>query len=89
MNELEITLVENGFILTEYIDDGKDSYPKEKVRQVFEILDQEETQVFAAQRLLQTIVDKLGLTGSRYDKHRLYIKLEPGDKYEDFADGNV
>jgi len=35
------------------------------------------------QRLLFTINDLIGPTTSRYSEHRIYVRIEPGDKFED------
>lgn len=38
--------------------------------------------VKAAALLLKTLERELGLEDSRYSKHRIYIEVRPGDKYE-------
>lgn len=39
--------------------------------------------VKAAALLLKTLERELGLDDSRYSKHRIYIEVRPGDKYEE------
>lgn len=34
-------------------------------------------------KMLNDIIDLVGAAGSRYDKERICVRLEPGDKYED------
>lgn len=41
-----------------------------------------EISVENVQTLLYTIIEELGLSGSRYDEKRLYVEIKPGDKYE-------
>lgn len=38
--------------------------------------------VKAAALLLKAVERELGLEDSRYSKHRIYIEVRPGDKYE-------
>ena len=42
-----------------------------------------ESEVRAARRLLYDVLEMLGFVGSRFDKERISIVVEPGDKYLD------
>lgn len=44
--------------------------------------DVEGTKEQAAAFLLKSVERELGLEDSRYSKHRIYIEIRPGDKYE-------
>lgn len=77
---LVIKMVMNGWILEDHSD-------PELVRiQVFEGGDSEEDEVKAMQQLIYTINDLVGPTTSRYSKHRIYVRIEPGDKFEDLQE---
>lgn len=74
---LIIKMASNGWILEDHSD-------PELVRvEVFEGGDREEEDVKAMQRLLYTIDSLIGPTTSRYSEHRIYVRIEPGDKFED------
>lgn len=74
---LIIKMASNGWILEDHSD-------TEMVRvEVFEGGDREEEDVQAMQRLLFTINDLVGPSTSRYSAHRIYVRIEPGDKFED------
>ena len=34
------------------------------------------------QEMMSDLINTLGYTGSRHDAERLYVRIEPGDKYE-------
>jgi hypothetical protein len=77
---LVIKMVSNGWILEDHSD-------PEMVRvQVFEGGDREEDDVKTMQQLLYTINDLVGPTTSRYSEHRIYVRIEPGDKFEDLQE---
>lgn len=77
---LVIKMASNGWILEDHSD-------PEMVRvQVFEGGDREEDDVKAMQQLLYTISDLVGPTTSRYSEHRIYVRIEPGDKFEDLQE---
>ena len=42
-----------------------------------------ESEVLAARRLLYDVLEMLGFVGSRFDKERISIVVEPGYKYLD------
>lgn len=48
--------------------------------------DFESVQVAKFADLLSYIIDSIGPTTSRYDKARIYIKIAPGDKHEDYKE---
>lgn len=75
MDKFKITQVENGYIV-DYYDDDKETMAKV----VFEEKDNDK--LFAIEELLKEIIIYFGKSGSRYDKERLCIRREPGDKYE-------
>lgn len=85
MREIELTIAENGFIVTEY-DGESESYPRKQKKAVFEHTEQEGGDVIALQNMLWYIVDQLGLSGGRYDKNRIHIEIRPGDKYQEPKD---
>jgi hypothetical protein len=64
-----IEIISNG-VVVKYPDEDKISYvfDNDKPEQCVE--------------MLYNILDTLGMSGSRYDKKRIYIKIEHGDKYE-------
>ena len=35
------------------------------------------------QEMMSDLINTLGYTGSRHDAERLYVRIEPGDKYEE------
>lgn len=75
---LVLKMVSNGWILEDHSD------PEFTRIEVFESKeDSEKGEVEAMARLLWTIDSLIGPTTSRYSKHRIYIKIEPGDKVEE------
>lgn len=75
MTRVSIDRVENGYLLNYY--DGETD-----TKYVFEQrFDSDESKDYIAD-LLNTVVDLLGESGSRYDEQRVRVSLEPGDKYE-------
>lgn len=80
---IQIERVDNGWILTDHTD-------TENVRkQVFQEKDEylyEKSQAEAFASLLWEIKSIMGPTDSRYSAHRVYIKIQPGDKHEDHKD---
>lgn len=75
---LVLKMVSNGWILEDHSD------PEFTRIEVFESKeDNEKGEVEAMARLLWTIDSLIGPTTSRYSKHRIYIKIEPGDKFEE------
>lgn len=72
--------VENGFTLTIPVDDGTDEQDTVLVFEADE--DAEFGELHAAKRLLWALIEHLGLYGGEYDKERLRVVIEPGDKYE-------
>lgn len=76
--EVKVKAVENGFIV---------EYPSDVVSNtltavVFQSED-EDTDKHKFATMLRYLLDHFGLTGSRYDKERIYVELRPGDKYEE------
>lgn len=69
-----ITSVENGYILTSWYENE----PETKTRQVFSEDD--------ARGMLSSVIEQLGLIGSRHDEERLYVIKAPGDKHEKFTE---
>lgn len=79
--KFEIKRVTNGLILTaEY---GSD-LPEENITLVYQepsiSLEENEAEAFAD--FLRLINDNFGPMTSRYSKARIYVTVEPGDKYE-------
>ena len=75
MDEITIKRVENGYIV-EYYDVEKEG--------IFELLfeEKENDELKATEVLLWEILNYFGKAGSRYDKERIIIEREVGDKYE-------
>jgi hypothetical protein len=75
MNKFFITQAENGYIVDYY------DFETETMKQiVFE--ETEGDKLKSTQELLQEIIIYFDKSGSRYDKERLRVTREPGDKYE-------
>jgi hypothetical protein len=81
--KLTITTADNGYIL---------EYPNELLTtsddvhtdcEVFVI--ENDNSAKAIQHLLYSIIDVLDVSGSRYDKERVYVEVRPGDKYEELT----
>jgi len=77
---MEITQVNNGFIVRVLEGDGFDL---EKKGTVFQFKDSDFGVIEAAEEMLWFIIDYFGLSGSRYDEKRLVVRFEKGDKYEE------
>jgi hypothetical protein len=73
--KFEIRVVQNGAILRVEMDDS-DS-PAEEV--VYQQMERDEIEAFA--EFLGYLVDHYGPRTSRYSPQRIYIRVEPGDKY--------
>lgn len=75
---LVLKMVSNGWILEDHSD-------PEFIRiEVFESkTDSAQGEVEAMARLLWTVDSLIGPTTSRYSEHRIYIRVEPGDKFEE------
>jgi len=73
MLELRIRPAQNGWIVRETDDDDLDG-----VESVFEIPDSEHGDLEAMQGLLYHIIETFGLIGSKHDKKRLRVDIEPG-----------
>jgi pyruvate/2-oxoacid:ferredoxin oxidoreductase beta subunit len=74
---MTIEMVSNGYIVQVYDDEGL------CVTNV--IADKEDSvneSIEATQELLWRVLEWSGMSGSRYDKARLYVGLKVGDKYE-------
>ena len=79
--EVTITNAVNGFIVSynTSLEDGDNDVIRTK-RKVFENIDEGELE--AMENVLWFLIEHFGKSGSRYDKERLKIVREPGDKYE-------
>lgn len=77
-----ITIIDaqNGYIVEfdNELDDG--SVRRERI--LFESKDEDQDGKDALLNALNEVVDFFGKRGSRYDKERLVVTTEPGDKYE-------
>ena len=82
MWKAEIERLENGFVVQfpNYTDNEGQEY---NLKLVFEDDEEEFGRVESLGRVLWELVEYFGLLGSRYDKKRIRIELEPGDKYND------
>ena len=75
-----IKYCENGWILT-HTEEGE---PDRLF--VFSHTGSEQSEVEAFRDLLWEVNSIYGPTTSRYSEHRIYIKIQPGDKHEDYKD---
>ena len=66
---ITIERVANGFIMHYDDDETKETYIYPET-------------YLGARELLIDIRDAIGMAGSRYDDKRIYVTVEPGDKYE-------
>mgnify|MGYP003343983236 CR=1 FL=1 len=53
---------------------------------VFSHDDREQSEAEAFQALLYAVLDICGPSSSRYSEHRVYIRVEPGDKHSSHPD---
>ena len=85
---VKITKVSNGYVVTYpvyYDEEGKIFLEKE----VFEDKENDDLgYVDSLHNALWSLIEHLGCYGSRYDKKRVRINIEPGDKCEEVEDGN-
>lgn len=72
--KLEIERVSNGLILRD---------EEDETTEVYTFDESDDNVATAGQHAIWSLMEKLDLTGSRYDKDRLRIRVEPGDKYTD------
>ena len=80
---IKIEQVDNGWILIDHSD------PENVRKQVFQAKDEylyEKSEAEAFASLLWAVKHIVGPSDSRYSAHRVYIKIEPGDKHEDYKD---
>jgi len=75
-----IKYCENGWILT-HIEEGEPDR-----LYVFSHTGSEQSEVEAFRDLLWQVNDIYGPSTSRYSEHRIYIKVQPGDKHEDYKE---
>lgn len=75
---MNIEMAGNGYIVTDTDEDG------DETKTVFEENDGDP--LAAWEVLLWHIIEQFGMVGSRYDKERLAVRREPGDKYNDGKD---
>ena len=73
--ELKITRVENGYLLEGIFLESEEAS--------FFVLEDEKDEMRSGEKLLWEVIEYFGLSGSRYDKERLRITREQGDKYAD------
>lgn len=78
---IKIEIASNGWILTRKSDEP--DVPDHV--EVFSYLTKKE-EAEALQQLLYSIKETVGPMESRYDEHRVYIIIRPGDKSEKFTD---
>jgi hypothetical protein len=76
-----ILRADNGYIVSE------DNSDIQGVSNIV-VFDVESQGKHAVADMLWHILNTLGEGGSRYDQERIYITIEPGDKYEVEGDGN-
>ena len=78
MDLITIRRVNNGYVLISKQDD-------EQLELVFEVKLEGDKEV-SVRDLLHAILDELGMTGSRHDAKRIYVKVAPGEKHDNFKD---
>ena len=77
---IKIQYCENGWILT-HTEEGE---PDRLF--VFSYTESDQSEVEAFRDLLWQVNDIYGPSTSRYSEHRIYIKVQPGDKHEDYKE---
>jgi len=77
---IKIQYAQNGWLLTHTEEGEPDRL------HVFSHNGSDQSEVEAFRDLLATVEDIYGPTTSRYSEHRIYIKIQPGDKHEDYKD---
>jgi len=75
----ELRNAKNGAILRMEYDIGDEAEAEELV---YQEADEEENEVEAFADFLRAIDEHYGPSTSRYSKRRIFIRVEPGDKYE-------
>jgi len=77
---LTINYAQNGWFLVHSNPDERDEV------YVFSNDGTEKDEVKCFRDLLSVVEQLYGPTTSRYSAHRIYIRIEPGDKHEDFKE---
>jgi len=77
---ITIKVADNGFILSHTVTFDND--PPDHTDYVYQN-NEEDDGLSAMADMLRTINDLLGPSTSRYSKERIYVNIEPGDKYEE------
>jgi hypothetical protein len=77
---IKIQYATNGWLLTVSEEGEMDKL------YVFSHGDSEQSEVEAFRDLLVAVHDAYGPSTSRYSAHRIYIRVQPGDKHEDFKE---
>lgn len=77
---IKIQYAENGWLLTHSEEGEPDRL------HVFSHNDNEQTEAEAFRDLLATVDSIYGPSSSRYSEHRIYIRIEPGDKHSSHPD---
>lgn len=77
---IKIQYAQNGWILT-HTEEGE---PDRLF--VFSHNGSDQSEVEAFRDLLWQVNDIYGPSTSRYSEHRIYIKVQPGDKHEDYKE---
>jgi hypothetical protein len=77
---IKIQYATNGWLLTQTEEGEPDRLF------VFSHTGSEQSEVEAFRDLLATVDDIYGPTTSRYSEYRIYIKVQPGDKHEDYKE---
>jgi hypothetical protein len=83
--KFKVMTAENGWVIEEQLEEGE----HRSGLHAFGHDDSEEGQARAFADLLWTIKNMIGPNESRYSKHRVVINIEPGDKHEDYAAGEL
>lgn len=77
---IKIQYIENGWLLTH-----SEEYEPEKLY-AFSHNGSDQSEIGAFRDLLATVDDLYGPSTSRYSEHRIYIRIEPGDKHSSHPD---
>jgi len=77
---IKIQYAQNGWLLTVSEEGEMDKL------YVFSYGDSEQSEIEAFRDLLASVHDLYGPNTSRYSEHRIYIRIEPGDKHSSHPD---
>ena len=74
--KLTIESADNGYVLS-YVDDAAPSCPMNYI-----VVEEEKTDVRTMQKLLWSVIDYFGVSGSKHDDERIHVVLKNPDMEE-------